>query len=177
MATNAAYNMNTAPVRQPKRNPKPAQPGLRPVKKPRKNPRQAAREQHEAAVFTAKVCMVALFYISLFAVMLYGKFQLNALSVETSRMQQKLEVAQSEGVRLRMESNSKVSLDKVEEYAVTKLGMVKKENYQGEYVTIDESKAAETKGGEAKDNKAPAADKSENISVDSEKRSILSYIF
>lgn len=172
MATNAAYNINTAPLRQPQKNPKPSQPGLRPVKRPEKNPRQAAREQREAYIFTAKVCAVAVMFIALFAVMLYGKFQLNAINLEINRYQQKLEVAQSEGVRLSMESSSKVSLDKVENYAVTNLGMVKKENYRGEYVTIDESKTAGEKGGNTS-----AAGESKNISADSEKQSILSYIF
>lgn len=167
MATNAAFNMNTAPARQPQRNPKTTQPGLRPVKMPEKDPRQAAREQREAAVFTVKICMVAIMFVSLFAVMLYGKFQLNALNLEMDRMQKKLEIAQSENVRLNMESDSRVSLDKVEEYAVTRLGMIKKENYHAEYVAIEEEKAPKTKGGE----------KTENISADTEKRSILSYIF
>ena len=168
MAANAAYRTNTAPARQPQRRPNNPRPDLKPVKIPQKSPRQIKREQHLAFVATVKVCLLAFSLVALFGVMLYGEVRLNALQVETNRIEQQLEIAKSENVRLNAENNSKVSLDKVEEYAITKLGMIKKENYQAEYIEI--SKGEETK--------TAAEESSEEIgSSSSEKQSFLSYLF
>ena len=49
-----------------------------------------------------------------------------------------LKTAQSENVRLQMQFNSLMSMDKIEEYAQTKLGMVKRESYQVRYFDMSE---------------------------------------
>lgn len=147
MAVNAAYSMNAQPARKPQQRPTPKRPEFRPVKQPQKSSEQIKREQRETAFFTAKICAFALVLVAIFGVMLYSKFQLNALMVETQRMQNKLEIAQNESVRMNMESYSKVSLDKVEEYAVMRLGMVKQDSRQVEYVKIEDEKIAEADKG------------------------------
>lgn len=49
-----------------------------------------------------------------------------------------LKAAQSENIRLQMQFNSLMSMDKIEEYAQTKLGMVKRESYQVRYFDMSE---------------------------------------
>lgn len=168
MAANAAYRTNTAPARQPQRRPN-QRPDLKPVKRPQKSADQIKREQHESFVKTIKVCMLAFTLVALFGAMLYGEVRLNTLQSETAKVQEQLKIAQSENVRINMENNSKISLDKVEEYAITKLGMIKRENNQAEYVEL-------SKGEEAKVNASEATPEESAVSS-SEKQSFLSYLF
>lgn len=167
MATNAAYRTNTAPAKQPQRRPNP-RPELKPVKRPQKSEKQIKREQREMRHKTYKVCMLAFTLVALFGAMLYGEVRLDALQTETARVQEQLKIAQSENVRINMENNSKVSLDKVEEYAITKLGMIKTESSQAEYIELSKDEKAKTGTEDSKQ---------ETVSTSSEKQSFLSYLF
>ena len=62
---------------------------------------------------------------------------------ELSLKTQELELAQSENVRLQMHFNSMMSMDKIEEYAQSQLGMVKRENYQVSYFDISKEDGTE----------------------------------
>ena len=55
-----------------------------------------------------------------------------------------LQTAQSENVRLQMKFNSIMSIDNIDEYAQTKLGMVKRENYQIRYFDLAEDEGTKT---------------------------------
>lgn len=167
MAANTAYRTNTAPARQPQRRPN-QRPDLKPVKRPQKSAGQIKREQHESFIKTIKICMLAFTFVALFGTLIYGEVRLNTLQSETARIQEQLKIAQSENVRINMENNSKVSLDKVEEYAITKLGMIKSENNQSEYIEF-------SKDEEIKKNTEEMP--KENASSSSEKQSFLSYLF
>ena len=53
-------------------------------------------------------------------------------------MESQIEIEKGETVRLNAELSSKISTDKIEDYAENVLGMVKAENYQINYIDLSE---------------------------------------
>lgn len=76
------------------------------------------------------LCLLALTAIILCDV------QITSLSDQISKKQSQLTSAQAEEVRLNMQLQSRVSLDKVETYATAQLGMQKAGAYQVNYIHI-----------------------------------------
>jgi hypothetical protein len=72
------------------------------------------------------------------AVLLVMNTECDELLNEITQVENDIEIAEGENVRLNAEINSKISTDKIDNYAVDVLGMVKAENYQIYYVDLSE---------------------------------------
>lgn len=88
------------------------------------------------ALRAAKVLTVAAVLLSLFAALLYSKLRVDELDRQIAKTESNLTAAQAETVRLNMQLDSTISLEKVDDYAQNVLGMVKAENYQIEYIDL-----------------------------------------
>lgn len=64
--------------------------------------------------------------------------KINALDKQISSVESKIEIQEGEAVRLNAELSSKISSDKIENYAENVLGMVKAESYQISYIDLSE---------------------------------------
>lgn len=76
--------------------------------------------------------------ICLMVVFLVMNTKCDALLNEIAQVENDIEIAEGENVRLNAEISSKISTDKIDNYAVDVLGMVKAENYQIYYVDLSE---------------------------------------
>ncbi len=64
--------------------------------------------------------------------------KINALDKQISSVESKIDIQEGEAVRLNAELSSKISSDKIENYAENVLGMVKAESYQISYIDLSE---------------------------------------
>lgn len=106
------------------------------VKKPKKTVAQAKRDMVKTALQTLKICVISVFLLSMLAALLYGRLKVDELDRQISSVQTNITAAQSENVRLNMQIDSMISLENVEQYAQTQLGMVKMESHQIEYIDL-----------------------------------------
>ncbi len=133
----------------------------RPVRKPAqprhaKSATQAKKESLESAKRTLKLFAVSITLIALFGAVLFSNVSLIMLENEAALVNTQIGDAVSENTRLIYELNSKVSLDKVEAYAVSVLGMNKLERYQEYYFDNDSADRVVVAGGEAVEDGAGA---------------------
>lgn len=94
---------------------------------------QARKESVASALRAVKLFMVSATLLVLFGAVLFSKVSLIMLENEASQIEAKISDAQSENTRLVMQLNSNASLDRVDAYAVSVLGMNKLERYQIHY--------------------------------------------
>ena len=64
--------------------------------------------------------------------------RINALDKQIASVESKIDIQEGESVRLNAELSSKISSDKIENYAENVLGMVKAESYQISYIDLSE---------------------------------------
>lgn len=107
------------------------------------NPRTVSSEQVDAEVKKSRVAalrasLIALAALIVLGSLIYSRVILTNSRIELADQKTALKTAQSENIRLQMQFNSVMSIDKVEEYAQTKLGMVKKESYQVRFFDVSE---------------------------------------
>ena len=76
----------------------------------------------------------------------------NALDKQITAVQSDIDIAEGETVRLNAELSTKISMDKIEEYAENELGMVKAESYQISYIDLSEGDEIVVSGGKSLDN-------------------------
>lgn len=132
----------TAPKRQPD-----APPPLRQVKR---KPQSRAQTDAQAALYRRrmfKALSVSLCMLVFVAAIIYTRVQADEAQREITKLQKNITAIQSENVRLNMELSSKISMDKVEDYAENTLGMVKAENYQITYIDLSEGDEVVLSGG------------------------------
>ncbi|MBQ4153530.1 MAG: hypothetical protein IJD11_04145, partial [Oscillospiraceae bacterium] len=79
-----------------------------------------------------------------FSVM-YSRAELTELSAQVNSVTKQYEELQSENIRLTTELEERISLENVEEYAATELGLEKLDPAQVEYVTLTEGNMLEIK--------------------------------
>ncbi len=106
------------------------------VRRKKKTVAEARREMQMGARQTAKILVIALCLLSMFAALLYSRLRVDELTREIDAANAQLSVAQGENVRLNMKLDSMISLERVEEYAKNDLGMTKVEGYQIEYIDL-----------------------------------------
>lgn len=145
--TERSFDRNAARQAQPQRRTQRPAPKLEIVRRQRKTVSQAKEEMRNTAIQSAKVIAVALILLSMFSALLYGRFKVDELDREISSLNSEISTAQSENVRLNMEIDSVISLKNVEDYAQTKLGMVKMENHQIEYIDLSGEDRVVLSGG------------------------------
>ncbi len=110
---------------------------------------QARRESVESLKRTVKLFAVSLTLIALFGAVLFSNISLVLLENEAAAIESQIGDAVSENTRLIVELNSRVSLEKVEAYAVSVLGMNKLERYQVHYFDNGDADKVVVAGGEA----------------------------
>ncbi len=113
----------------------PPKPVLLPKK--RKSRQEEKRESIIVAIKTAQIFSAIAVLMLFLGVYIFGKMQLDEINHEIAEVQSKIQVENSENTSLKMKLNSMASLDKVEDYAINKLGMVKEEKYQVECINLD----------------------------------------
>lgn len=140
-----SYNSSAAPKVKPESQKKPQ---LELVKKPRMTAQQIRQQSIIETKKTIKVMAVAITIMLFMAVAIYSRIQLDEINREISSVEKKIELAQSDSVKLNNELNAIVSIDNVEEYAVDVLGMEKIQDYQVEYVDLSSNDRVEVADGE-----------------------------
>lgn len=138
-----AIKGNAAPQLEPETK-KPA------VKKP-KTAAQRRKESIASALRALKLFLISVTLLLLFGSVLFSKINLVMLEKEAAEITSKIDEAKSENTRLVMALNSSVSIEKIDAYAVSVLGMHKLERYQihyfenrdGDKVVVADGKAVE----------------------------------
>ena len=125
----------------------------RPVKKPAqpkraKSAAQTKKASLESTKRAIKLFAVSLTLIALFGAVLFSNVSLIMLENEAALIESQIGDAVSENTRLVYELNSAVSIDKVEAYAVSVLGMNKLERYQKYYFDNGSADRVVVAGGE-----------------------------
>lgn len=101
--------------------------------KSQKSAEQIRKESIASAIHTLKIFVVAITLLVLFGAVLFSRITIAALEKESLQIASQIKDAESENTRLVMQLNSSVSREKVDEYAVSVLGMQKVERYQIHY--------------------------------------------
>lgn len=112
------------------------------------SPQQSAGEAKRSALAAVKASVFALVMLVVLGSLIYSSVVLTNLKADLAKANSQLKTSQSENIALQMKFNSMMSMDKIEEYAQSNLGMVKRENYQIRYFDISNDGGAElTKSG------------------------------
>lgn len=128
-----AYNGSAAPKMKPAPQ---KRPDLRLVEKTRKT---AAQVRQQTAVDTKraiKIMFISIAILMFMAVAIYSRVQLDEINREIKRVESKIELAESDAIKINNELNSIVSINNVEDFAANQLGMVKVQDYQVVYVDL-----------------------------------------
>ena len=94
-------------------------------------PRRRKKARVHPSVFA---CIAVLAVVSVY--ILFCQMQLTELNTEVSKANTKLDELTAENVSLTTKQVNSLDMNQVEEYATDKLGMVKLDNSQIEYVTL-----------------------------------------
>lgn len=113
-------------------------PQLELVKKNKPSQKQLRAQSIVAGKKTAKIFVIAVAALLFFAAVIYSRVQLDEINRDISRVENSIKTAKSDTVKLNNELNSIVSINKVEDYAVNNLGMVKVQDYQVVYVDLSD---------------------------------------
>lgn len=105
---------------------------------------QAQTEIKASRIAALRAGVIAIVALLILGSLIYSRVMLTNYQSELADQKAALKTEQSENVRLQMQFNSLMSMDKIEEYAQTKLGMVKRESYQIRYFDMSEDDNTET---------------------------------
>lgn len=105
------------------------------------------RATHVSTVRALKVLVVVVFIFAMMCVPMYINVKIDETSKSIAAVQKDIDIAKSENVRLESALKAMVSIDRVENYAVNNLGMVKLENYRITYFESDNSDQVVISGG------------------------------
>ena len=105
---------------------------------------QAQTEIKASRIAALRAGVIAIVALLILGSLIYSRVMLTNYQSELADQKAALKTEQSETVRLQMQFNSLMSMDKIEEYAQTKLGMVKRESYQVRYFDMSEDDNTET---------------------------------
>ncbi len=104
---------------------------------------QTVQEARESTKMAIRACAFALVMFLTIGAIIACHVQLTNLQIDLTTKQNELSVIESENVSLKMKYNSMMSMDKIEEYAQSELGMVKRDSYQIEYFDISGESGAQ----------------------------------
>lgn len=159
MAQNTKYNIelfepaaprNTSTA--PKIKPNNSRPNLRVVEKPRMTAYQVRAQNALALRKIFRIIGVAVICLSFLGAVIYSTLQLDEINRDIASVDKAMNIAKSEKVRLDMELNSIISLDKVENYAANTLGMSKVQDHQVVYIDLSSSDRVLMASGKETDN-------------------------
>jgi cell division protein FtsL len=103
-----------------------------------KKSKQRKTQTISRVMIMAKIVAVFITIFALTGMFIFTRVQINELSNDVSRSGKQLDMLKSENVRLNMELESRISLDKVEKYAKEN-GLQKIEKSQVSYVSLSHS--------------------------------------
>ncbi len=144
---NAQYG-SAAPRRQPQRAPR-RQVQPRVVQKSRAEIRAEERRARAKAFKIVTVCSLLFVLIGF---QIYSQVKVDEIDRKIANVNSQIEIVESENTRLNMQLDSRISLDKVDDYAQNVLGMVKVENYQVSYIDLSGGDAVTISGGKVHKN-------------------------
>lgn len=131
-----------------RRTAKPAQP----VKKKTKTNAVTADEK-TATMQSFKTALKLMFFaaiiVSVISCAIYLNAKLDVTATRISAVEDKIDIANSEKIRLNSELEGLVAVNKVKDYAENKLGMVKLENYKINYFTDNTTNQVVLSGGKS----------------------------
>lgn len=129
-----SYNNGSA---APKMKPAPQKrPNLELVQKTRQTAAQVRQQTTADTKRIIKVMFIAVTILMFMAIAIYSRVQLDEINREIKRVENKIELAESDSIRINNELNSIISINNVEDYAMNELGMVKVQDYQVVYVDL-----------------------------------------
>lgn len=114
-----------------------------------KTAEQHRKESVSSALRALKLFLVSATLLLLFGSVLFSKISLVMLENKATEITAKIDEAESENTRLVMALNSSVSIEKVDAYAVSVLGMQKLERYQIRYFGNRDGDKVVMAGGKA----------------------------
>ena len=129
-------------------------PSSQPAK--RKTAAQARQGSISSVLRALKLFAVSITLMVLFGAVLFSKINLVLLENEKAEIEAKMSEARSENTRLVMQLNSSASIEKVDAYAVSVLGMHKLERYQIHYFENRDGDKVVMAHGRAVEDKANA---------------------
>ncbi len=144
-----SYNGSAAPKVKPEPQKKPQ---LELVKKTRLTAQQMRQQTAAETRKTIKVMSVAMAILMFMALAIYSRVKLDEINREISSVEKKIELAQSDAVKLNNELNAIVSINNVEEYATNELGMTKIQDYQVYYIDMSSQDYVAVANGESINN-------------------------
>lgn len=132
-------------------------PAQRPAQvRKQKSAAQIRQESVASALRALKLFLVSATLLVLFGAVLFSKVSLIMLENEAMQIESKISEAKSENTRLVMQLNSNASIEKVDAYAVSVLGMNKLERYQIHYYDNHDADKVVVAGGEAVEDEVSA---------------------
>lgn len=131
MKTGTTANISTAPKKREEKKPQ-----MRVVVNNRRKSKINIVPAYVRKNSVVKAGVVLFCLLAILGMLIFMQAKLDNVNRQIARTQQTLEETKSETVRLQMELNSIISIDKVEDYAVNTLGMVKIESGQVEYIDL-----------------------------------------
>jgi cell division protein FtsL len=136
------YNRNVNPRElnssvAPKLNPAPQRkPALELVKKTRKTAAQMRQQTTEDTKRVFKTMCIATAIFLFMALAILSRIQLDEINREIATVESKMELAESDAIKINNELNAIVSINNVEDYAANQLGMVKVQDFQVVYIDL-----------------------------------------
>lgn len=94
----------------------------------------------------AKMIFIGIFVMISVGCIMVGNIKMTQLSEQISTTQKKFDRAKSEQISLNSKLESRMSLEKVETYATGKLGLVKVQPYQIQYINLTDKDNVEVTG-------------------------------
>lgn len=126
-------NGSAAPKIKPEQQKRPQ---LELVKTPKQSAAQVRQEVHDSAKQARKVFFIAMTILLFMAAVIYSRVQLDEINRDINSVENSIELAQSDTIKLNNALSSMVSINNVEDYAANVLGMVKVQDYQVVYVDL-----------------------------------------
>ena len=111
-------------------------PQLKLVEKTKRTAAQIQQETNAATKKAIKIVAVAVVILLFMSMAIYSRVQLDEVNREISSVENKMELAKSDTIRLNNELNAMISINNVEDFAANQLGMVKVQDYQVVYVDL-----------------------------------------
>ncbi len=128
-----AYNGSAAPKMKPAPQ---KRPNLELVQKTRQTAVQVRQQTATDTKRAVKIMFISIAILMFMAIAIYSRVQLDEINREIKRVENKIELAESDAIRINNELNAIVSINNVEDYAANQLGMVKVQDYQVVYVDL-----------------------------------------
>ncbi len=132
----AAYNSSAAPKIRPEPQKKP---NLTLIQRTRRTAAQVRQQTAVNTKQTFKVMAISITILLFMALAIFSRIQLDEINREINSVENQMELAKSESIRINNELNAIMSINNVEDYAVNELGMVKVEDHQVVYVDLSEA--------------------------------------